>query len=52
MSKNMIQFQPGLSLAAFLKQYGTEEPCRGALYEWRWPKGTSVRNVDITVPVN
>jgi transposase-like protein len=39
MSKNMIQFQPGLSLAAFLKQYGTEEPCRAALYEWRWPKG-------------
>jgi hypothetical protein len=28
MSKNMIQFQPGLSLAAFLKQYGPEEQCR------------------------
>jgi transposase-like protein len=39
MSKNMIQFQPGLSLAAFLKQYGTEDQCRAALYEWRWPKG-------------
>jgi hypothetical protein len=39
MSKNMIQFQPGLSLAAFLKQYGTEEQCRAALYEWHWPKG-------------
>jgi transposase-like protein len=39
MSKNMIQFQPGLSLTAFLKQYGTEELCRAALYEWHWPKG-------------
>jgi hypothetical protein len=39
MSKNMIQFQPGLSVAAFLKQYGTEEPCRAALYEWHWPRG-------------
>ena len=39
MSKNMIQFQPGMSLAAFLKRYGTEEQCREALYEWRWPKG-------------
>jgi ribosomal protein L37AE/L43A len=38
MIKNMIQFQPGLSLAAFLKKYGTEKQCRDALGEWRWTK--------------
>jgi type I restriction enzyme M protein len=29
MARNPIQFQPGLSLPAFLEQYGTEAQCRG-----------------------
>ncbi len=39
MARNKIQFQKGLSLAAFLKQYGSEERCFTALYDWRWPNG-------------
>ncbi|WP_373191157.1 transposase, partial [Halomonas sp.] len=39
MACNPIQFQPGLSLPAFLEQYGTEAQCRAALYQYRWPKG-------------
>ena len=39
MARNPIQFQSGLSLPAFLDQYGTEEQCRAALYQHRWPRG-------------
>jgi transposase-like protein len=39
MSKNKIQFQKGLSLPAFLEQYGTEEQCRAAVFNLRWPDG-------------
>jgi len=39
MAKNQVQFQKGLSLPEFLKHYGTEEQCRGAVYGWRWPDG-------------
>jgi hypothetical protein len=35
MARNPIQFQPGLSLPAFTEQYGTEEQCRAALYQYR-----------------
>lgn len=34
-----IQFQKGLSLSAFLEAYGTEEKCRDALIQVRWPDG-------------
>jgi transposase-like protein len=44
MMKNMIQFQPGLSLTEFLKHYATEEQCRAALYTCRWRKGFECPN--------
>ena len=39
MAKNQVQFQRGLSLPEFLKNYGTEQQCRNALFKWRWPEG-------------
>jgi transposase-like protein len=39
MARNPVQFQKGLSLAAFLASYGTEEQCHEALVGFRWPDG-------------
>ena len=39
MSKNKVQFQKGLSLGEFLKDYGSEEQCFEALVKLRWPNG-------------
>lgn len=39
MAMNAIQFQPGMSLAQFLRDYGTESKCYRALYKSRWPHG-------------
>lgn len=39
MARNKVQFQKGISLNEFLKQYGTEEKCFDALFAWRWPDG-------------
>lgn len=39
MSMNRIQFQPGLSLPAFLIQFGNEAQCEAALEKARWPEG-------------
>ena len=36
---NRLQFQPGLSLPAFLEQFGTETQCEAALESARWPEG-------------
>ena len=39
MTMNRIQFQSGLSLPAFLGQFGTEAQCATALEQARWPQG-------------
>lgn len=39
MAMNLIQFQHGLSLPAFLEQFGTEAQCEAALKIARWPNG-------------
>jgi len=39
MARNKVQFQKGLSEAAFDDLYGTEDKCRGAVAAWRWPSG-------------
>jgi ribosomal protein L37AE/L43A len=39
MGMNMVQFQKGLSLAEFIKRYGSEEACEKALFASRWPQG-------------
>ena len=39
MAMNRIQFQPGLSMPKFLKDYGTEAQCEQALEAVRWPNG-------------
>lgn len=44
MAQNPVQFQDGLSVHEFLEHYGTEEQCRGALENARWPNGFSCPN--------
>jgi len=39
MARNKVQFQKGISLNEFIKEYGTEDQCFDALYAWRWPAG-------------
>ena len=39
MAKNLVQFQAGISMAKFMSVYGTEEKCRAAVFQMRWPKG-------------
>jgi hypothetical protein len=39
MARNSVQFQKGLSEAAFDELYGTEPKCRAAVIAWRWPNG-------------
>ena len=39
MAKNKIQHQKGYSLFEFMKDYGTENQCKQALFNWRWPNG-------------
>jgi transposase-like protein len=39
MSINRIQFQTGMSMPEFLKQFGTEAQCASALEQSRWPQG-------------
>ena len=37
--RNPVQFQKGQSLAEFIDRYGSEEQCRAALFQARWPNG-------------
>jgi transposase-like protein len=39
MSKFKVQFQKGMSLQQFLHEFGSEEQCRQAVYQLRWPDG-------------
>ncbi|SER48556.1 Transposase zinc-ribbon domain-containing protein [Nitrosomonas sp. Nm51] len=43
---NKIQFQAGMSLHEFLRQYGTEEQCEAALSVSRWPQGWNCSRCD------
>jgi hypothetical protein len=43
--KNIVQFQKGYSLVEFMKDYGTEERCRKALFQYRGLRAIFVRNV-------
>ncbi|MGH8757864.1 MAG: IS1595 family transposase, partial [Burkholderiales bacterium] len=35
----LVQFQAGTSISDFMAAYGTEEKCRAAVFQMRWPKG-------------
>ena len=39
MARNAVQFQKGLSMAEFLRLYGTEDQCHAAVVAMRWPGG-------------
>src|SRR5690606_8804559 len=39
MAMNRVQFQAGLSMAEFIRCYGTEAKCYRVLYRMRWPNG-------------
>lgn len=39
MAINQVQFQKGLSMTEFIRQYGTEAQCEAALIASRWPDG-------------
>jgi len=48
MRMNRIQFQPGLSMLAFIERYGTEAQCEAELEQLRWPNGFSCPRCDST----
>ncbi len=37
--RNKVQFQPGVSVQRFLKQFGTEAQCREQVFRSKWPTG-------------
>jgi transposase-like protein len=39
MAMNRIQFQPGLSMPEFIRQFGSDSQCEAALEQSRWPEG-------------
>ena len=48
MAMNHTQFQKGLCLPDFFKQYGTEAQCENALVASRWPNGWRCSRCDCT----
>lgn len=48
MAMNPIQFQPGLSIPAFFKRYGTEAQCAVAMEQARWTTGFRCPSCDGT----
>jgi hypothetical protein len=44
MAQNSVQLQKGLSITAFLEDYGTEEQCHDALVKMKWPEGLFALN--------
>lgn len=46
MAQNQIQFQKGISLLDFIKDYGTDTQCELALAKIRWPNGFQCENCD------
>ncbi len=46
MAQNQIQFQKGISLLDFIKDYGTDIQCESALAKIRWPNGFQCENCD------
>lgn len=43
MAKNQVQFQKGYSLFEFMEDFGTEDKCEKALFNWRFPAGYMCR---------
>jgi transposase-like protein len=48
MAMNRVQFQPGLSLPAFIEQFSTEAQCEATLERVRWPHGFRCPRCDQT----
>ena len=44
MAKNQVQFQQGYSLFEFMDDFGTEDKCEQALFNWRFPAGYVCRD--------
>ena len=44
MARNLIQFQPGLSLPEFMRRYATQAQCEAALESSRWSNGFQCPN--------
>ena len=47
MAKNKIQHQKGYSLFEFMQDYGTENQCKEALVNWRWPNVSRRRSLSV-----
>lgn len=48
MAKNQVQFQKGYSVFDFMQDFGTEDKCEKALFNWRFPQGYVCRECSNT----